>query len=85
MTIIQKIEYHIASVLVQKETTNMTLDEPKHLFADSDKDTDRLIGRVLAGMSQISWFSFHIQNHRQHINHSYTMRTYSTFNITSLT
>lgn len=55
MTIIQKIEYHIASVLVQKETTNMTLDEPKHLFADSDKDTDRLIGRVLAGMSQISF------------------------------
>lgn len=29
----------------------MTLDEPKNLFADSDKDTDRLIGRVLAGMS----------------------------------
>lgn len=28
----------------------MTLDEPKNLFADSDKDTDRLIGRVLAGM-----------------------------------
>lgn len=84
MTIIQKIEYHIASVLVQKETTKMTLDEPKHLFTDSDKDTDRLIGRVLAGMSQIL---VHIQKPQTTYMYQfiYNMRTYSTFNITSLT
>lgn len=40
----------------------MTLDEPKNLFSDSDKDTDRLIGRVLAGNVHIHiLFRFHIK------------------------